>query len=167
VAASAPKDMSWGYVIELELSLPEPAWDAWRALTLRAFPLPAAWPSEAMASYFAPAAAGDATLGDALDAGDWQGEPTIERDGGVVTVKLLATLDRSLLEVAGTAPALLCGAVQLGGSGTLLICSDGSALEPGWRIAVDDDNVTLVTEALDEDEMSEELERLSEDLGVA
>jgi hypothetical protein len=156
--------MSWGYICKLVAKIPQDKWEAWQQLTPSKFALPADWPSAELVSYFKPQTPADDTFKACLGYDSWEPAPSIEQ-GETVEVKLVTVLDRSLLHVAGVLPALLRGAHEVGGQGSLLICSDGSAEEAGWQCTVAGGD-RLESTPLSTDEMWRHIDELSAELGV-
>jgi hypothetical protein len=162
--------MSWGYIVRFELKIPTKKLTDWKALSQGEHPLSAGWPSKALASYFERQTDGE-TLGDALAYPAWGAEPTVEKKGDETIVKLTAIVDRSLLYLGGVAPALLLGAAQVGGGGTVEIINDGTTPfegEDGWRLAVAGDKLATTVLAPDEAQtMRDELEaQLLAEVGI-
>ena len=133
--------MSWGYLANLAFELSSSAWK--KAASVR---LPErAWPTSAIAEYFAPRAWAGDTLGALLER-PWQegqaaglGVTRTERDGRV-KVRLFVVVDRSgdrIYEI-GCLPRVLDVVAKAGGEGTLEVVSDGSAEEPGWSWSIAD-----------------------------
>jgi hypothetical protein len=155
--------MSWGYICKLVAQIPNDQWEAWLKLTPSKFELPEDWPSADLVSYFKLQTSADDTFKECLSYDAWEMPPTIEH-GATVDIKVVTVLDRSLLYMAGVLPALLRGACEVGGQGSLLICSDGSAEEAGWNCAVVGER--FESTPLSTDEMWKHIDELSGELGI-
>jgi len=143
--------MSSGYVVSLQLKVPQARWEEFLAFVPNDFVVDGPWPDEGVEPFFEILAEGDDTFEQILAHESWEKKPSIKDKADPVSVSIKSGLATDSLFLAGTAPRLLLGALRLKGSGTLVIHSDGTAEDPGWLCEVN--HGKLVTRPLSRDEM--------------
>ncbi len=129
--------MSWGYLVHLDLELPEAAWADVAASALPVTP----WPVSNVSDYFVPRRWGGDTVGTLL-ARTWSSDHassahavTRGQKSGRTTIGLMVHVDRAndLIYEVGTLPGVLATVARAGGSGSLVVVSDGSGDGPSWK----------------------------------
>jgi hypothetical protein len=143
--------MSSGFIVALQLRIPHPQWEEFLAFTPNDFVVDGAWPNEQVEPFFEVLAEGDDTFEQILANESWLEAPVIKDKVNPVIVSINSGLDVDSLFLAGTAPRLLLGALRAKGSGELVIHSDGTAEDPGWKCEVN--RGKLITRPLTKDEM--------------
>lgn len=149
--------MSWGCFVSFSLELTA---DQWKELAKQT---PASvgeasdwakWPSPDMIWYFTPQEYNEVPFAKVLSKDVWADDEiesaglSLKKSKGQVAIEVFAVVDRAADQIheVGCLARALVAAHRLGGKGSLIIASDGTAPENGWRCTVVKE--ALLTKAL-------------------
>jgi hypothetical protein len=168
--------MSWGVFVSFSLELTDGQWEKLAAQTANEAGAGvdwSSWPTSDLTWHFTSKKSGDAPVASLLTPAAWEDDEfedvglIMKESDGVVRFTLFAFLDRAAAGIhdVGCLARALVGAHRLGGSGSLVISSDGSApANVGWRCSAA--SGALVTTALDHDETKTLREQACLRLGI-